>query len=85
MKVHCERIPLGLLRGKRAKWKSCFSSLHFEDPQQLAAGSFNRASSVAMLQLALAATGFLINFFWEMIRSPLYDDVKRKPYAEILR
>ena len=44
----------------------------------------NRASSVAVIQLSLAATGFLVNFFWKMIQSPLYDDVKRKPYAEIL-
>jgi hypothetical protein len=32
----------------------------------------------------LAASGFLINFFWEMVQSPLYDDVKSKPYVEIL-
>ena len=44
----------------------------------------NRVSSVAVIQLSLAATGFLINFFWEMVQSPLYDDVKSKPYAEIL-
>ncbi len=44
----------------------------------------NRTASVAVIQVALAATGFLINFFWEMVQSPLYDDVKRKPYAEIL-
>lgn len=31
----------------------------------------NRASSVAMIQLALAATGFLIDFLWEMIQSLL--------------
>ncbi len=43
-----------------------------------------RAPSVAVLHLSLAATGFLINFSWEMIQSPLYEDVVRKPYAEIL-
>jgi hypothetical protein len=43
-----------------------------------------RASSVTVVQLPLAATGFLINFFWEMIQSPLYEDVERKPYEEIL-
>jgi len=43
-KVHCERIPRSLLRGMRAKWKLCFfTSLHFEDSLQLAAGSFKEA------------------------------------------
>ena len=41
LKVHCERIPRSLLRGKRARWKPCFfTSLHFEDSLQLAAGNF---------------------------------------------
>jgi hypothetical protein len=31
----------------------------------------SRAPSVAVIQLVLAATGFLINFFWEMIQSLL--------------
>src|SRR3990172_120704 len=44
LKVHCERIPRSLLRGMRAKWKLCFfTSLHFEDSLQPAAGSFNTA------------------------------------------
>lgn len=43
-----------------------------------------RAPSVAVVHLSLAATGFLINFFWEMIQSPLYEDVGHKSYAEIL-
>lgn len=43
-----------------------------------------RAPSVAVIHLSLAATGFLINFWWEMMQSPLYQDVGRKSYAEIL-
>lgn len=44
----------------------------------------HRTPSVTVVQLSVAASGFLVNFFWEMIQSPLYDDVQRKPYAEIL-
>jgi hypothetical protein len=44
----------------------------------------DRTSSVAIIHLALAATGFLVNFFWEMAQSPLDDDVTRRPYSEIL-
>jgi hypothetical protein len=40
-------FPGSLLRGKRATWKACFfTSLHFEDSLQLAAGSFNPAGGV---------------------------------------
>jgi len=42
------------------------------------------ASSRGALQAWLATTGFLINLCWEMLQSPLYEDVARKPYGEIL-
>lgn len=40
-------------------------------------------SSVARVQVLLAASGFFVNFFWEMAQSPLYTDVQRKPFVEI--
>ena len=30
------------------------------------------------------AIAFFLNFFWEMVQSPLYDDIHRKTYTEIL-
>lgn len=35
-------------------------------------------------EFPLVFTGFFINFFWEMVQSPLYDDVNQKAYGEIL-
>ena len=36
------------------------------------------------LELPLALAGFFLNFFWEMVQSPFYDDIYRKTYVEIL-
>ncbi len=35
-------------------------------------------------EVPLIASAFFLNFFWEMVQSPLYDDVHRKTYGEIL-
>lgn len=54
VKVHCERIPRSLPRGKRAKWKSCLSlSLHFEESLQQTAWIFNpgRIGEVTLAEL----------------------------------
>src|SRR3990172_11585672 len=44
----------------------------------------NQNLSVRLPEIPLAFSGFLLNFFWEMVQSPLYDDVHRKTYVEIL-
>ncbi len=50
VKVHCERIPHSLLRGKREKWEWCFfTPLHFEDSLQLAAGNLQFPFMVCFL------------------------------------
>ena len=35
-------------------------------------------------EITLVSAAFFINFFWEMVQSPLYDDIHRKTYTEIL-
>ena len=35
-------------------------------------------------EIPLAVTAFFLNFFWEMVQSPFYDDINRKTYVEIL-
>ena len=35
-------------------------------------------------EIPLVFSSYFINFFWEMIQSPLYDDIHRKTYGEIL-
>ena len=35
-------------------------------------------------EIPLALSAFFLNFFWEMVQSPLYDDVSQKTYLEIL-
>ncbi len=35
-------------------------------------------------EVPLVGAGFFLNFFWEMVQSPLYGDVYRKTYMEIL-
>jgi hypothetical protein len=40
--------------------------------------------SAGIPEIFLALTSFFVNFFWEMVQSPFYDDVHRKTYMEIL-
>ena len=35
-------------------------------------------------EIPLVFISFFINFFWEMVQTPLYDDVPRKTYLQIL-
>ncbi len=35
-------------------------------------------------EVPLVGAGFFLNFFWEMVQSPLYGDVYQKTYMEIL-
>ena len=35
-------------------------------------------------EIPLIASAFFLNFFWEMVQSPFYDDINRKTYVEIL-
>lgn len=35
-------------------------------------------------EIPLVFSSFLLNFFWEMVQTPLYDDVPRKTYLQIL-
>jgi len=35
-------------------------------------------------EVSLGGSGFVLNFFWEMVQSPWYDDVTQKPYSDIL-
>jgi hypothetical protein len=44
-----------------------------------------RRQTVSSPEIYLLFSGFFLNFFWEMAQSPLYDDVYRMTYLEILR
>ncbi len=35
-------------------------------------------------EIPLVLIAFFLNFFWEMVQSPLYDDIRRRTYNEIL-
>lgn len=35
-------------------------------------------------EIPLVFSSFFFNFFWEMVQTPLYDDVSRKTYLQIL-
>jgi len=35
-------------------------------------------------EILMTASAFFLNFFWEMAQSPLYEDINRKSYSEIL-
>lgn len=36
-------------------------------------------------EIPLVFVGFILNFFWELVQSPLYDDIYRKTYFQILK
>jgi hypothetical protein len=36
-------------------------------------------------EIPLVFVGFFLNFFWEMVQSPLYDDIYHKTYLQILK